>query len=110
GAHQSMASLNPDALDSKDAPARAGRPEAICAVSLSRKYAQEPVAMIHWPCEKWFSSVVCRLNRPMRLTQAELGPELDSWRHEADRSYEDGMAYETYHYPQALEEIMTPRE
>jgi DNA-binding response OmpR family regulator len=110
GAHQAMASLNPDAFGSYDAPAGAGRPEGLCAVSLSRKYAQEPVTMSHWQCEKWFSSLVCRLNRPMRLTQAELEPELDSWPHESGKTYADCGAHETFHYAQELGEIMTPRE
>jgi DNA-binding response OmpR family regulator len=110
GAHQAMISLNFDALDSKDAPAGEGQPEALCAISLSRKYAQEPVAMSHWSGETWFSSLVCRMNRPMRLAQAELESEPDFPPHEADKTYEDRQSHETYQYPQELGEIMTPRE
>src|SRR5215468_766659 len=64
GAHQAAASLNPDALDSNDPDAG--------AMSLSRKHAQGPVDLSDMGRETWFSSLVCRLNRPMRLTQAEL--------------------------------------
>src|SRR5215470_333181 len=64
GAHQAAAGLNPDALDSND--------PAACAASLSEKYAQEPVAVSDRLCETWFSSLVCRLNQPLRLTQDEL--------------------------------------
>jgi len=110
GAHQAMISLNFDALDSKDAPAGEGQPEALCAISLSRKYAQEPVTMSHWSGETWFSSLVCRMNRPMRLAQAELESQPDFPPHEADKTYEDRQSRETYQCPQELGEIMTPRE
>jgi DNA-binding response OmpR family regulator len=99
GAHQAMASLNPDALDSNDMAAG--------AMSLSEKYAQEPVAVSDVRCETWFSSLVCRSNRPMRLTQAELEWRLDWRTHEANKTCE---THETYCHPQALEEVVTPRE
>src|SRR6266540_1975104 len=63
GAHQAAASLNPDALDSND--------PAAGAMSLSEKHAQALVYVSDMGRESWFSSLVCRLNQPMRLTQAE---------------------------------------
>lgn len=101
GAQQAMASLNPDALDSNDLDAGAGCPEALGAVSLSEEYAQEPGAASDRPCETWFSSLVCRLNQPMRLTQAELESQFE-WRLH--------KTHKTYCHPQELEEVVTPRE
>jgi DNA-binding response OmpR family regulator len=104
GAQQAMVSLNPDALDSDDLAA--GWPESANAVSLSEKYAQEPVVMSEGRCETWFSSLVCRLNQPMRLTQAELESQFDC-------SQETNGTYEfdkNYCHPQELEEVITPRE
>src|SRR5262245_1048831 len=97
GAHQATASLNPDALDSTDLAAG--------AMSLSEKYAHEPVAYAVRQCETWLSSLVCRLNQPMRLTQAELGPQND-WL----QSHETSVSHERYCHPQALEGVVTPRE
>jgi DNA-binding response OmpR family regulator len=94
GAHQAVAGLNSDALDSKDADAS--------AVSLSEKYAQAPPALIDRPYETWFSSLVCRLNQPMRLTQAEL-----EWALDLQNTQE---TYEAHCHPQALEGMVTPRE
>src|SRR5262249_37655535 len=94
GAHQAVAWLNSDALDSNDADAG--------AVSLSEKYAQEPRALITGRGETWFSALVCRLNRPMRLTQAELEWALDL--REAQETYD------AHCHPQALEGVVTPRE
>jgi DNA-binding response OmpR family regulator len=93
GAHQAVAILNPDALDSID--------PAAGAMSLSEKYAQEPVVS-DVRRGTWLSSLVCRLNQPMRLTQAEVEWRLD-WR----------KAHETLDancHPQALEGVVTPRE
>jgi DNA-binding response OmpR family regulator len=103
GAHQAMASLNFDALDSNDPDAGAGRLEAPSAVSLSEKYAQEPGATSDRLCETWFSSLVCRLNHPMRLTQAELESQ-STWSHESNETNESNC------HPQELEEVITPRE
>jgi DNA-binding response OmpR family regulator len=108
GTHQAMVSLNPDALDLNN-PA-AIRPEAPCAVSLSEKYAQEPVGIGQWPGETWFSSLVCRLNQTMRLAQSDLEWRLDPRTREADQAYETHQTYMTWRRPQELEEIMTPRE
>jgi len=94
GAHQAAASLNPDALDSND-------PD-VGAMSLSRKHAQEPVDLSDMGRETWFSSLVCRLNRPMRLTQAEL-----EWRLDWQKAHE---IYETHRRPHALEGVVTPLE
>jgi DNA-binding response OmpR family regulator len=110
GAHQAMVSLNPDTLDLNNPAAGAVSPSAPCAVSLSDKYAQGPVGMGPGPCETWFSSLVCRLNQPMRLAQAELESQFDSRTHGADEAYETYKAYKTYRHPRELEEIMTPRE
>lgn len=46
----------------------------------------------------------------MRLTQAELESQLDSRANEAGKIYEDCDAHKTYHHPQELGEIITPRE
>jgi DNA-binding response OmpR family regulator len=94
GAHQAAASLNPDALDSNDPTAG--------AMSLSVKHAQEPVDLSDVGREKWFSSLVCRLNQPMRLTQAEL-----EWRLGWQKAQE---TYQTHRHPQALEGVVTPLE
>src|SRR5262249_14330323 len=64
GAHQAAVSLNPDALESNDSAAG--------AMSLSEKHAQEPVDLSDGGRETWFSSLLCRLNQSMRLTQAEM--------------------------------------
>jgi DNA-binding response OmpR family regulator len=110
GAHQAMISLNPDALDLNNPATGVVRPAIPCAVELSEKYAQELVGMGQWPCETWFSSLVCRLNQPMRLAQAELESQFDSHIQESDEGDEAYRTYKTYRHPQELEEIMTPRE
>src|SRR5262245_36573233 len=97
GAHQATASLNPDALDSAEMTAG--------AMSLSEKYAEDPIPYAVRRCETWLSSLVCRLNQPMRLTQAELGSEID-W----EKSHETSVSPETHCRPQALEGVVTPRE
>jgi CheY-like chemotaxis protein len=94
GAHQAAASLNPDALDSND--------PAAGAMSLSGKHSQEPVDVSDGGRETWFSSLACRLNQPMRLTQAELECRFD-WQ----KAYE---TRETHRHPQALEGVVTPLE
>src|SRR5262245_9302060 len=94
GARQAAASLNPDALDSND--------PAAGAMSLSGKHAQETVDLSDVGRETWFSSLACRLNRPMRLTQAEL-----DWRPGWHTAHE---TYETHRHPQALEGVVTPLE
>lgn len=110
GAHQAMASLNPDALDSNDLAVGAGRPEVANAVALSEKYAQEPGAVSGRPCETWFSSLVCRLNQPMRLTQAELELQFNWQSYEVNKTYETHKTYPTQCRPHQLEEVVTPRE
>lgn len=100
GAHQAMASLNPDALDSNE--------RAAGAVSFSEKYAQESVAVRCQRCETWFSSLVCRLNQPMRLTQAELEWRLD-WQI-AREACKTNKSSETHYHLRELEEVMTPGE
>jgi len=105
GAHQAMVSLNPDALDSNDRGAGAVPLEEAVAVSLSEKYEEEPAAMGDRPCETWFSSLVCRLNQPMRLTQAELESQFD-WL----RPHENCENQKTHCHPHALEEVATPHE
>jgi DNA-binding response OmpR family regulator len=94
GAHQAAASLNPDGLDSND--------PAAGAMSLSWKNAQEPVDSSGVGRQMWFSSLVCRLNQPMRLTQAEL-----EWRFDRQKAHE---TYETHRHPHALEGVVTPLE
>src|SRR5215510_9633237 len=94
GAHQATVSLNPDALDSND--------PAAGAMSLSGKNAQGPAGLSDVGRETWFSSLVCRLNQPMRLTQAEL-----EWRPDWQKAHE---TYETHLHPHALEGVVTPLE
>jgi DNA-binding response OmpR family regulator len=110
GAHQAIASLNLDALDVKDSASGAAWLEAPCAVSLSEKYEQEHVGTNYWPCETWLSSLVCRLNQPMRLTQDELESQFDYRTPETYKLHESYKAYKAGCYPPELEEIMTPRE
>jgi DNA-binding response OmpR family regulator len=124
GAHQATASLNHGALDSHESAAG--------AMSLSEKHAQDPVYVSDMGRETWFSSLVCRLNQPMRLTQAELewglrystgsgsdrslvepvaaapgaAPELE-WRLDWQQAHE---TCETHRRPQALEGVVTLRE
>jgi DNA-binding response OmpR family regulator len=123
GAHQASASLNHDALDSNDLAAR--------AMSLSEKHAQDPVYVSDIGRETWFSSLVCRLNQPMRLTQAELEWGLRYSNGSGDRSLAEPAATapvavldlewrldwqkayqicETHRHPQALEGVVTPLE
>jgi GAF domain-containing protein len=124
GAHQAAASLNHDALDSND--------PAAGAMSLSEKHAQALVYVSDMGRETWFSSLVCRLNQPMRLTQADLEwglrygagsggdrsfvepvatapgavPDLE-WRLDWQKAHE---TCETHRYPRALEGVVTPLE
>ncbi|MGH9752372.1 MAG: response regulator [Blastocatellia bacterium] len=106
GAHQAMASLNPDALDSIDLAMGADWPEALGAVSLSGKYAQGPGVVSDRRCETWLSSLVCRMNQPMRLTQAELELQFD-YPQENDKTY---GSYESHCHLHALEGVVTRRE
>src|SRR5262252_1421127 len=94
GAHQAAASLNPDALDSND--------PAAGAMSLSGEHAQEPVDLSDVGRETWFSSLVCRLKQPMRLTQADL-----EWRPDLQKPHE---TYEAHHHPHTLKGVVTPLE
>jgi DNA-binding response OmpR family regulator len=110
GAHQAIASLNLDALDAKDSASGAAWPEISCAVSLSEKYEQGRLGTNHRPCETWFSSLVCRLNQPMRLTQDELESQFDYRAPETYKSRDSYKACKAGCYPQELEEIMTPGE
>jgi len=124
GAHQAAASLNHDALDSND--------PAADAKSLSEKHAQALVYVSDMGRETWFSSLVCRLNQPMRLTQAELECDLRRGDESAsDRALIEPVASapgaalglewgldwqkahdtcETHRHPQALEGVVTPLE
>jgi signal transduction histidine kinase len=79
-------------------------------VSHSEKYAQEHGAASAVLCKTWFSSLVCRLNQPMRLTQAELEAQFDWAAHEANNTYETHKTYRVHFHPQELDEVMTPRE
>jgi len=94
GAHQAVASLNPGALYLID--------PAASAISLSEKYAQEAVVASSGRRGTWFSSLVCRLNQPMRLTQAEL-----EWRLDRQKAHE---THEAHCHPRALEGVVTPCE
>lgn len=94
GAHQAVAILNPGALVPID-PAGG-------AMSLSEKHAQEPVVVSDVRRGTWLLSLVCRLNQPMRLTQAEL-----EWRLDWQKAHE---THEAHCHPQALEGVVTPRE
>jgi GAF domain-containing protein len=89
-----VASLNPGALYLID--------PAASAMSLSGKYAQEAVVAGDGRRGTWFSSLVCRLNQPMRLTQAEL-----EWRLDWQKTHE---THEAHCHPRALEGVVTPRE
>jgi DNA-binding response OmpR family regulator len=94
GAHQAVASLNPGALYLID--------PAASAMSLSEKYAQEAVVIGAGRRGTWFSSLVCRLNQPMRLTQAEL-----EWRLDWQKTHD---THEAHCHPRALEGVVTQSE
>ncbi|HEY9435678.1 MAG TPA: response regulator [Blastocatellia bacterium] len=94
GAHQAVAGLNPGALYLID--------PAASAMSLSEKYAQEAVVIGAGRRGTWFSSLVCRLNQPMRLTQAEL-----EWRLDWQKTHD---THEAHCHPRALEGVVTPCE
>jgi DNA-binding response OmpR family regulator len=94
GAHQAVASLNPGALYLID--------PAASAISLSEKYAQEAVVIGAGRRGTWFSSLVCRLNQPMRLTQAEL-----EWRLDWQKTHD---THEAHCHPRVLEGVVTPCE
>jgi DNA-binding response OmpR family regulator len=94
GAHQAVASLNPGALYLID--------PAASAMSLSEKYAQEASSASNGRRGTWFSSLVCRLNQPMRLTQAEL-----EWRLDWQKTHD---THEAHCHPRALEGVVTPGE
>jgi len=94
GAHQAVASLNPGALYLID--------PAASAMSLSEKYAQEAVVTGAGRRGTWFSSLVCRLNQPMRLTQSEL-----EWRLDWQKTHD---THEAHCQPRALEGVVTPCE
>jgi DNA-binding response OmpR family regulator len=94
GAHQAVASLNPGALYLID--------PAASAMSLSEKYAQEAVVIGSGRRGTWFSSLVCRLNQPMRLTQAEL-----EWRLDWQKTHD---THEAHCHPRVLEGVVTPGE
>ena len=94
GAHQAVASLNPGALYLID--------PAASAMSLSEKYAQEAVVTGAGRRGTWFSSLVCRLNQPMRLTQAEL-----EWRLDWQKTHD---THEAHCHPRALEGVVTQSE
>jgi DNA-binding response OmpR family regulator len=94
GAHQAVASLNPGALYLID--------PAASAMSLSEKYAQEASSASNGRRGTWFSSLVCRLNQPMRLTQAEL-----EWRLDWQKTHD---THEAHCHPRVLEGVVTPGE
>jgi GAF domain-containing protein len=94
GAHQAVASLNPGALYLID--------PAASAISLSEKYAQEAAGAGAGRRGAWFSSLVCRLNQTMRLTQAEL-----EWRLDWQKTHD---THDAHCHPRALEGVVTPCE
>ncbi len=71
GAHQAVSCLGSEKRPTNVLGINAGLPETINAVSLSEKYAalEDVCDGRH---ESWVCALVCRLNLPMRLTQAEL--------------------------------------
>ncbi|HEX2491181.1 MAG TPA: response regulator [Blastocatellia bacterium] len=111
GAHQAVTSLTSDFSETGAPRQNEDWPRARTAVSLSEK---------HDVCNDrrlgtWVCSLVCRLNQPMRLTQAELESQF-TWRshenetygtYESDKSYKSHMSH---CHPKKLEEVVTPRE
>jgi signal transduction histidine kinase/DNA-binding response OmpR family regulator len=92
GAHQAVAGLTCEFSEAPNAGQNEVRPWTRTAVSLSERHAGCDDRRLGY----WIGSLACRLNQPMRLTQAEL--------------IETHGNHEPHNRPKNLEEIMTPRE
>ncbi|HKQ79991.1 MAG TPA: response regulator [Blastocatellia bacterium] len=126
GAHQAVTSLTSDFSETGAQRQNEDWPRARNVVSLSEKHAGCNDRRLG----AWVCSLVCRLNQPMRLTQAELDSQF-TWRPlENETDGTDGIdgTYETYEtygtdethkshksqasrfHPKELEDVVTPRE
>lgn len=127
GAHQAASGLTADVLAANVMAVNSDSPHAITAVSLSEKYAawrDYDLGELGARGAAWMRSLVCRMNQPMRLTQAELesqfvfcksraGQALDSRREFLEDRIEDRAsdgASDGLILPEALDGVMTPRE
>jgi signal transduction histidine kinase/DNA-binding response OmpR family regulator len=119
GAHQSVASLAADLLAANVMAVNGDSPHAITAVSLSEKYADWrdfDFSELGARGAAWMRSLVCRMNQPMRLTQAELESQFahpGSGRSdvgEPQRELLEDRAPGRLILPGALDGVMTPRE
>jgi len=113
GAHQAVTSLTSDFSETGVTETGAARqnevwPRARNAVSLSEKHAGcNDRRFGAWAC-----SLVCRLNQPMRLTQAELESQF-AWRPHENETYGRDETHEprkSHCHPKELEGVVTPRE
>ena len=108
GAHQAVSSLTLDLSQTDSSRQNEDWPRVKNVVSLSDKYTDCNDRRLG----SWFSSLVCRLNQPMRLTQAELESQF-TWRPSKNETYETYKFHEshkTHCYPKELEGIVTRRE
>jgi len=80
GAHQAATSLTSDFPDTNAPGVNGGW---LNAVSLSEKYDQTLIGYSDGRVGAWVGSLVCRLNQPMRLTQADLESQR-AWRDQTD--------------------------
>jgi len=100
GAHQAATSLTSDFPDTNAPGVNGGW---LNAISLSEKYDQNLIDHHDGRVGAWVGSLVCRLNQPMRLTQADL---------ESQRAWRDQTGARPY-WPlglAALEGVVTLRE
>ncbi|MGH9939928.1 MAG: response regulator transcription factor, partial [Blastocatellia bacterium] len=100
GAHQAATGLTPDFPDTNAPGVNGGW---LNAISLSEKYDQNLIDCNDGRVGTWVGSLVCRLNQPMRLTQADLESQR-AWRDQTDARpyYPLGLA--------VLEGVATLRE
>jgi DNA-binding response OmpR family regulator len=117
GAHQAVTSLTSDFSETGAPRQNEDWPRARNAVSLSEKHAGCNDRRLG----AWVCSLVCRLNQPMRLTQAELESQF-TWRshenetygtyetYESHKSHKSHKSHMSHCHPKELEEVVTPRE
>src|SRR5262245_49920775 len=106
GAHQAVTILNSDFSVTGAPRQNEDWPRARNAVSLSEKHAGCNDRRLG----AWVCSLVCRLNQPMRLTQAELESQF-TWRSQENETNETSHTSHTSHcHPKQFEGVVTPRE
>ncbi|MGE0130787.1 MAG: ATP-binding protein [Blastocatellales bacterium] len=120
GAHQAVTNLAADVLAENVLAVNGCSPHAITAVSLSEKHEAwrdfNPDSLGERGAA-WVCSLVCRLNQPMRLTQAEMesqfvrnGQAGETPRLLLEERVEDQVEDQTSRGLAALDQVITPRE